>query len=368
MIEKNISMSLTTEETLRYAIENGIIKINDIAQDVHDMNRKRLLEKHRFSIWKSKRGIWMTYLPDEKKGRVFRRRKTREELENLIIEYYRQQEEKICIEDVFYEWVDLKLQYGEIQKQTYDRYNTDFERFFLNNGLSKKLFKNITYNDLENFIKYSIHEFQLTRKSYSNLRLLIRGIFKYRKNKGYTELSMTKFFGDLELSKNIFQKKIIYKQDEVFLEDEIPIIITYLKSHADIWNLGILLQFQTGMRIGEIAALKHEDIRDNCIYVCRTEVKYKGEDGKWTVGIKNFAKTKAGNRQIFFPETAVWTLEQIIKLNPHGEYLFMNNGKRIRENTFNKRLSIVCEELKLNHRQGNYIIIVIRVRRQKFLR
>ena len=45
---------------------------------------------------------------------------------------------------------------------------------------------------------------------------------------------MTKFFGDLELSKNIFQKKIIYKQDEVFLEDEIPIIITYLKSHADI--------------------------------------------------------------------------------------------------------------------------------------
>lgn len=185
--------------------------------------------------------------------------------------------------------------------------------------------------------------------------LLIRGIFKYGKNKGYTELSMTKFFGDLKLSKNIFQKKIIYKQDEVFLEDEIPIIITYLKSHADIWNLGILLQFQTGMRIGEIAALKHEDIRDNCIYVCRTEVKYKGEDGKWTVGIKNFAKTKAGNRQIFFPETAVWTLEQIIKLNPHGEYLFMNNGKRIRENTFNKRLSIVCEELKLNHRSTHKI-------------
>ena len=139
------------------------------------------------------------------------------------------------------------------------------------------------------------------------------------------------------------------------MEDEIPIIIRCLKNHVDIWNLGLLLQFQTGMRIGEIAALKHEDIKDNCICVSRTEVKYKNEDNKWTVGIQDFAKTMAGNRQIFIPDSAVWTLEQIKELNPHGEYLFMNKGKRIRENTFNKRLAKVCEELKLNHRTTHKI-------------
>lgn len=353
--EKSSLGTLTSEETLRYAIENGIININDIAQDIENMHRKELLDKHPFSIWQNEQGIWMTYLPDEDKGRVFRKRKTREELENLIIEFYRQQEEKIFINDVFREWIEMKLKYGEIQKQTYDRYNTDFERFFLKHSISKKLFKNITYNDLEDFIKFSIHKFCLTRKSYSNLRLLVRGIFKYGKNRGYTELSMTEFFGDLELSKNIFQKKIVYKQDEVFMEDEIPIIIRYLKNHVDIWNLGLLLQFQTGMRIGEIAALKHEDIKNNCICVSRAEVKYKNEDNKWTVGIQNFAKTMAGNRQIFIPDSAVWTLEQIKELNPHGEYLFMNKGKRIRENTFNKRLAKVCEELKLNHRTTHKI-------------
>lgn len=356
MVEKKNTVSLTPEETLQYALENGIIKIDDIAQDVEKMKREQLLAKHEFKVWQNKEGIWMTYLPDEEKGRLFRKRKTKEELEKLIVEFYRQREEIILIADVFQEWVDAKLKYGEIQKQSYDRYCTDFKRFFpKNHSICKKQFKNISKVDLEDFIKSTIHDKHLTRKTYSSLRLLIRGIFKYGKNRGYTHLSMTEFFGDLELPNNIFEKKIVRKQEEVFMEDEIPIITNYLKSHADIWNLGLLLQFQTGMRIGEIAALKPEDIKENRIFVCRTEVKYKDDDEKWTVGIKDFAKTTAGNREIVIPDTAMWTLYQIQKLNPHGEYLFMNNGKRIRENTFNKRLASVCEELHLLHRTTHKI-------------
>ena len=33
----------------------------------------------------------------------------------------------------------------------------------------------------------------------------------------------------------------------------------------------------------------------------------------------------------------------------------MNRGKRIRENTFNKRLSRVCEELRIEHRTSHKI-------------
>lgn len=62
---------------------------------------------------------------------------------------------------------------------------------------------------------------------------------------------MTKFFGDLELPNNIFEKKIVNKDTEVFKENEIQVITSYLRNHADIWNMGLLLQFQTGMRIGE---------------------------------------------------------------------------------------------------------------------
>ena len=167
---------------------------------------------------------------------------------------------------------------------------------------------------------------------------------------------MTQFFGDLELPNNIFKKKIINKEAEVFNEDEVEIIISYLRNHVDIWNMGLLLQFQTGMRIGEISALKREDIQpDGKLWVHRTEVKYKDESGKWTVQVKDSSKTDTGNRIIILPEKAKWTLDTILELNPHGEYLFMNRGKRIRENTFNKRLSSICEELRIEHRSSHKI-------------
>lgn len=37
-------------------------------------------------------------------------------IEDLVVEYYRQREEIHCLEDVFTEWIDEKLTFGEIQK------------------------------------------------------------------------------------------------------------------------------------------------------------------------------------------------------------------------------------------------------------
>ena len=90
---------------------------------------------------------------------------------------------------------------------------------------------------------------------------------------GYTDISITQFFGDLELPKNIYSEKIKSKEEQIFMENEIPLVVNYLKNHVDIWNMGLLLQFQTGMRIGEISALKPEDIHTDHISVQRTQVK-----------------------------------------------------------------------------------------------
>lgn len=355
----NNSGSLSKEETIQIALQSGIINLDEITMSIEKMKREEILSNHPFSVWYSETdNLWKTYLPDstKKNGRVFRKRKTKEEIEDVIIEFYSSQRQEIYIRDVFKEWSESKLHYGEIQKQSYDRYCTDFQRFFPNNHpICRKKFKNITYTDLTDFIKATIHDKHLTRKTYSSLRLLVRGIFKYGKSKGYTSLSMAEFFGDLELPNNIFEKKIVDKQDEVFSEEEIPILSNYLKHNADIWNLGLLLQLQTGMRIGELSALKPDDVHLQYIRVCRTEVKYKNDEGKWKVAIKEFAKTDAGNRELYFPDSVKWTLAQIQRLNPHGEYLFMNRGKRIRENTFNKRLSTVCDILKINHRSTHKI-------------
>lgn len=336
---------------LNFMIEKGIINYERIQIQFAMAQREELLKEHPYEIWEGKNGKWYTYLPDEEKGRVLKKRTTQTAIEDVVIKYIKEHKDVPYIRTVFTEWVNQKLEYKEIRKQSYDRYCSDFERFFSKAAISSKQFKDITEEDLEKFIKSSICDFELTVKTFSGLRLLINGIFKYAKKKKYTSISITQFFGDLELPKTIFTQKIKTKQDEVFFEDEIPCIVSYVKNNPTIWNWGVLLVFVTGVRVGELSALKKNDIEGRIIHIRRTEIKYKDEEtGKWVVDVEEFAKTDAGNRDLLITETAEWIIAEIVKLNPHGEYLFMNNGKRIRENTFNKRMTSICEELHLHHR------------------
>ena len=194
--------SLSKEEILQKALQAGIIDFDMLGQRVENMTREQILKNHPYKSWQNKDGIWLTYLPDKTKKykRAFLKRKTEEELQDAVVKFYQKQKEEIYIRNVFKEWSESKLKYGEIKKQSYDRYCTDFERFFPQNlSICRKKMKNISEADLTDFIKSTIHEKKLTRKSYSGLRTLLNGIFKYGKLKGYTDISITQFFGDLEL-------------------------------------------------------------------------------------------------------------------------------------------------------------------------
>lgn len=343
-------------DILQVALENNIIDMSYIRAAVDDMTKKELLAQHTFAITKGKDGRWSTRVTLDDGTKAVRHRNTREELENYLVGFYKEKQEAIYLDYVYHKWMDEKLEYGEIKKQSYDKYNSEFERFFKKDCcLMTKRFKNITELDLETFIKSTIRDLQLTRKAYSGLVTLLNGIFKYGKKLGLTQISISSFIKDLYLPNNIFKKKYKERKLEVFMEDEIPIVINYLKQHTDMWNLGLLLQFQTGARIGEISALKREDIEEDCIKIRRTEIKVRAKNDKWTAIVSELPKTDAGYREIILPESAKETIQEILSLNPNGEYLFMHDGKRIREHAYNKRLNIVCKQLGLAHRTTHKI-------------
>jgi integrase len=343
------------QEILQYAISHDIIDLENLGCVVTDMNRKEILSQHKHAITQGKDGRWSTRITLENGKSVVRHRTTKEELENFLVDYYKSLQEAVYIKDVFWLWMNEKLDYGEIKKQSYDKYCAEFKRFFRPQlPICRKKFKYITELDLEQFIKTTIRDLELTRKGYSGLVTLLNGIFKYGKKLGHTTISISTFIKDLYLPKNIFKKNFKDRKKEVFSEEEIPLVVGYLKEHPDIWNLALLLQFQTGARIGEISSLKKQDVKKNSILICRTEVKVKADD-KWKMVVSELPKTDAGYREIILPPSAQWTLDKIYELNPDGEFLFMDKGKRIRENTFNKRLNLVCEKLNLPHRTTHKI-------------
>ena len=78
------------------------------------------------------------------------------------------------------------------------------------------------------------------------------------------------------------------------------------------------------MRVGELSALKPEDIqlkeKGGSIHVCRTEVHYSVTDEygkrKNVVKVQNFAKSEAGNRHIILNSFAIQIIKRIKELNP----------------------------------------------------
>lgn len=82
------------------------------------MKRKQIISLHPYSIWQNDAGFWCTHIRDITGKKKIRRRKTKEELLDFIVHHYRELEEKVYIIDIFEEWSNKKLSYGEISKQS----------------------------------------------------------------------------------------------------------------------------------------------------------------------------------------------------------------------------------------------------------
>lgn len=116
----------------------------------------------------------------------------------------------------------------------------------------------------------------------------------------------------------------------------------------------MLLAFHTGLRVGELTVLTPDDIdwKNHILLINKTEIKIKDKTtGKYTYAVSDQGKTENSTRNVVFTDSAEWVLHQIIKINPHGKYLFENpEGKRIRGTTMNKRLHGICRALGIKER------------------
>ena len=335
-------------ELLKYALEHGMIDVSYVQEQIEMNKRKEILEKHPYKIWEGKDGKWRTYIPNEK-GRKLVKRNTRVAVEDEIIRIA----EKPTVSKVFNLWIQQKLKYEEIQKQTYDRYMTDYVRFFEESNFCKRDIRDVEEIDLEEFIRDEIQKHNLTAKAYSGLRTLIIGIFKYAKKHKMTSISISNFMGDIDIPKKCFSKRTFSSEESVFTSEEEKRIKDYIMENCSLINLGILLIFEVGVRAGELSALKKSDIVGNRLRIRRTEIRYKDDDGKYVFEVRESPKTDAGNRDIILSLNAMDTLKRIVAMNPFGEYLFMRNGERIKGKAFTVKLEKICRYIGINERSAH---------------
>lgn len=308
--------------------------------------RKELLSNHPYKIWEGTNGKWYTYLPDEDKGRVLKKRSSKKDIEDIVVIYWDEAINSPTIKDIFYEWNDYRLELNKISKSSHTRLEQVFKRHYSTFG--KKHIRDVTENEFIEFLERQIPEHSLSAKAFGSLKTITKGILKRAKRKKLISYTPEDVLFQLEISNNEFQKNIKEDYEEVFDEEETSTAIKYLKDNLDIRNSAVLLMFITGARIGEIVALKSEDVNveKNTIKIRRIETRYK-ENNKTFYAVKMFSKTQAGNREIVVPSNYQWLLRNLKVYSENKEWIFMEKDKRLTTLLIRKRVYKMCKDTNI---------------------
>lgn len=335
-------------EILQYAIDHDIVDASTICQKVESMKRQEILDAHEFDVWRNEKGYYLTYVKDKnyKKGRRLIKKRVRADLDNEIIRHYESQQKSMYgakFYEIMVEWAERKLGYGEIMKQTFDRYIYDYKRYAKGTILERKPIRCIDEDMLEDCLKKIIHDNEMTAKRWNTFKGMVNGTFKYAKHKGITDLNIRDFFDDMDISKRMFKKKIIQVEKEIFTDEEVLLIEDFIRNRPfSVKNMAILFAFQTGLRVGELSALKPSDINDHVLSVTRTEERFKDKNDKYVRVVRECTKGSEGFRYVVLTDRA---LEIVAEVNPCGEWLFETNGKRIKGNDISNKLYRICKQI-----------------------
>ena len=306
---------------------------------------KKYLDRHPYVINKEKNGWWRTYLPSAEGKRKKVVKHTKEEIESIVIDFWKKEDFNPTLLELFEQWNNERLEDELISRRSYDRYCQVFKRHFGN--VADKGIKSITIDSIILFLKAEKKEKGLKKKAFNLLKSVVVGIIETADDEDLLTFSYLRFQNELRklLRKIKFKATAQEDEQEVFSEEEYALITNYLKDNLDTKNTALLLMFVTGMRVGELVALKNSVIYDDYIKICRSETRYQGKNG-YVYEVQEHPKTENGFRDIVLPDQYSFLINKLKTLNPHGEYIFVDdNGNRYTVNAISRRLSTVCKKL-----------------------
>lgn len=186
----------------------------------------------------------------------------------------------------------------------------------------------ITEDLVQKFILEKIEE-GLSQKTVKDILIVLKMILKWGAKKN--RIVYTPW--DVQFPTNHDRKDI-----EILSASEHKKAMNYVKEHFTFRNFGILLCLSTGMRIGEVCALKWEDIDiDNQIITIRRTIQriYVIEGGqRKTILILDNPKTKNSNRDIPLTKELVNIIKPLKKIVTPDFFVLTNDEKPTEPRTY----------------------------------
>ena len=252
---------------------------------------------------------------------------------------------KILYKDWIYTWLLEKKDY--IKESTYANYSNNIfnhiipklGNYYLNE-LNHKVIQDFLLELSKNGRKDN--NGGLAEKTIKDITIIIKGSIK----KGINEDKIK----HIELTFN-YPKDNKENRLYVLTKREQNKITNYILENINSRNIGLLISLYSGIRIGELCALKWEDVdfKKNCLTINKTiqRVYIKDKNKNISKVIITTPKTKNANREIPINKDFLEILKKV--KTDKKNYILTGNEKYIEPRTYRKYFNKILDELKIKH-------------------
>ena len=247
---------------------------------------------------------------------------------------------QISIMDLAKEIEENKLKLSTTNAPGYNRNMQSIKACSAYNFMFKPI-QNVTRTEIERFLQSERHK---SNSSISKEYRIIKNAFKLAKKRHLIDNNF-----DLDFNIDPIEKPKSYKEDKdvvAFTLKEEYTLIQYMNTNYNEYNNMLLLSLYTGMRIGEVLALKINDFdfdeKDGTIFVNKTLTQ--NTSGETIVG--KVTKTKKGKRNLHLDRVSKEIVLKAIKeMNPNSRNLlfFRKDGKIYNDSQVNSAFKRICK-------------------------
>lgn len=298
-MKKNISTP-TTNDLL--SIEDLVMMSCDDVQKYMAKQREKYLSMHTAPITQGKGSDkrWTTRVPDKNKsdGRRVIRKPTKEEVENEVIQFYKEQEistgkarvfAAITLSALFPLWIDYASERPNIASETLRKYRNDYKRFIADSDFGRMKVKDIDYIDIEEFLIAEIQRLNLKKKALGNLFGYLKSVFAYAMRKRIIRSNPCDLV-DLKNVRPYCDNTARASTERVLTNAEISALLHTLHQHQAEYPLymadyAIEICLHTGLRVGEATALRWDCIANGELHIRQSEHRVDHNDGASTYEI-----------------------------------------------------------------------------------
>lgn len=246
-------------------------------------------------------------------------------------------EQKTTFSKVAELWKADKKQY--VKKSTYAAYC-----LLIHNHLIPELGEktDIQESDVQGLVNHKL-EYGLSQKTVRDILVVLKMILRFGVKHGHLEFHQIDIVFPTERKKQDIEVLTVSNQKK---------LMNYCRDNFTFLNLGILVCLSAGLRIGEVCALKWEDM-DVCagvIKVSKTIQRIYLVDGeeKRTELIVDAPKTKNSNREIPMTKDLLSLLKPLKKIVRSNFYVLTNSANPTEPRTYRVYFNHLLEEVGLS--------------------